>query len=188
MEKMRLHWLTLDTSAVQQGNLTMIDVSTITTSLEALGGISSLVSTLSKKLDRSAASQSLSAELGQLNGLVLTATQHAVSSQAKEVALAREVTALKDELKNLKAFRLAKDNYELEQVDYGAFVYAYSPVDEHQHSPHWLCCNCFDNDRKSILQNSGPDMRPGRIGYNIWKCSSCNSEVRMQGNFFPQES
>ena len=90
--------------------------------------------------------------------------------------LRERVHELEQQLMKAEDWAAEKERYTLHAVDSGAFAYVLKPGVETADPPHWLCQQCFQQQRKSILQfESQPPNRPGqrRGDYRRWVCSAC---------------
>ena len=64
-------------------------------------------------------------------------------------------------------------NYELAEVSSGVLAYAYQKTANNQEPKHWLCTNCYENKKKSILQLGNR----GRIDECL-SCPNCAMTIR----------
>ncbi len=83
--------------------------------------------------------------------------------------------SLKQELANNEKWEQERTNYKLENVGNGATVYCLDPEKASGQPLHWLCPNCFEDRKKSMLQRT---VKPGVLG--LFKCNRCKSEVIAQ--------
>ena len=102
------------------------------------------------------------------NDKILAAQEWIAKLQAEKTALANEVVArhqkirdLEQEVTRLIEWKEERIHYRLAEVATGAFAYIVKPVDhdrDQSASPaqpaYWLCCQCYDSGYKSILQFS----------------------------------
>ena len=154
----------------------MIEITDMTSAAQALRAISEIVSGIAS----SRKSSELRPQIEQLSQLVLTASHFAVASQTNEMELRTLVRKLEKELEELRDFRAEKNNYELQNLGGMALVYALKADISREQQRHWLCCNCWENDKKSLLQ--GHEFVRGD---RIWKCPACNAEVRIPARQTP---
>ena len=118
----------------------------------------------------------LDTQIRQLTAEILAANALALTAQADQFALSNRVRELEAELMKREDWAAEQEHYTLHAVDSGAFVYALKPGVEATEPPHWLCQQCFQQQRKSILQfHSQPPNVPGggRGDYRRWVCSAC---------------
>lgn len=63
-------------------------------------------------------------------------------------------------------------DYRLTELAPGVFVYAYQPTEDSREPAHYLCANCFQDKRKSILQCAGRDSSGVR-----YHCPKCKADI-----------
>ena len=120
--------------------------------------------------------QVLDTQIRQLTTEILAANALALTAQADQFALSNRVRELEAELMKREDWAAEQERYTLHAVDSGAFVYALQPGVETAEPPHWLCPQCFQQQRKSILQFHSQPPEPGssQLGrYRRWVCSVC---------------
>lgn len=102
-----------------------------------------------------------------------------LSLQEQTTILQKQNTELKNEISRLVEWQKESVHYQLKSVGTGAFVYVYQPTGEGGTAvdmpEHWLCPQCYDAGKKSILQAKGIDKTD-----RVYKCYSpgCSIEVR----------
>lgn len=108
------------------------------------------------------------------------------AAQDSEAVSLQRIDGLEKEIVRLKNWEAEKQHYELKAVDSGAFVYIKKPGMEAGQPAHWLCANCYQNGRPSILQGHG---RAATTGFDsrleVWGCPHCKSTVRLPGRAWP---
>lgn len=114
-------------------------------------------------------------EASEIYSQVLAAYQSALVAQSAQHKLKDEVSRLEGELGRMKEFREEmKETYELVSLHTG-YVYSYEAE-----PAHWICCSCYENHRKSILQSKGTIRRD-----RLWYCPSCKAEMMVSFNHTP---
>jgi hypothetical protein len=104
----------------------------------------------------------------EFQGKVIDA-QHALSSlQDERSALVERVGELEKQVADFEAWEAEKKNYDLKSVARSAFAYMLKPDARGTKPPHWLCTQCFQNKKRSIMQ-AVPMHRPDIIA----KCPAC---------------
>jgi len=93
-----------------------------------------------------------------------------LKAQLAQSALIDEKRNLEEEVVRLKAWDAGKLNYQLHTVGLGAFVYATKPELRVGEPPHWICTQCYEDGRKSILQCHGRTLNRAK---NLWTCHRC---------------
>ncbi|KQO45567.1 MULTISPECIES: hypothetical protein [unclassified Methylobacterium] len=113
----------------------------------------------------------------ELQGVIYSAQERALTSQAAQSALVKRIDDLETEITRLKAWDGEKERYELKSLGAGVFAYAPKPGMEGSEPEHKLCANCFQHREKSILQQE--TRHPGRVVMLV--CSACHAELVIAG-------
>ena len=71
--------------------------------------------------------------------------------------------------------KLYRQRYQLQRFYPGSFAYALKPEMAAGEPPHYLCANCYQQTKKSLLQDTGK--RYAR--YRTHHCASCKNEVNL---------
>ncbi|KPU84224.1 hypothetical protein JI58_05135 [Marinosulfonomonas sp. PRT-SC04] len=74
------------------------------------------------------------------------------NTQASNAQLIQQLTALKAMLETAQAMQSDFDRYELWKAPAGALVYRLKESDDTGQPEHFLCPNCMEGKRKSVLQ------------------------------------
>jgi hypothetical protein len=111
----------------------------------------------------------------ELNGEILTAQQSAFAAQATQTSLLERISDLEKEVARHEEWEAEKKHYHLQQVYPGALAYVLKPDTDTAEPPHWLCTNCYEHGKKSLLQRRNSDRR--RIA--IFLCSPCKNEIEV---------
>lgn len=109
----------------------------------------------------------------ELQGAILTAQSDAFEANSAQTTLLERVRELEKEVADLKAWDAESQRYQLQQVAPGAFAYTVKPDAQGAEPAHWICANCYQHRRKSILQSQGV----GATG-ETWVCSVCKCAIR----------
>jgi hypothetical protein len=113
------------------------------------------------------------------NGAVIELQEMILSAQQQQSALIERVRELEKEVARFETWEAEKQRYELKEVPGLNHVLAYTLKPEAQSSepPHWICTNCYENRKRSILQ---PEERvPGRA--KVLVCNNCGSDFYVTG-------
>ncbi len=94
-----------------------------------------------------------------------------IAANATQTALTDRVRELEEEIRRGKQWAEEKANYALHEAAPGTFVYVHKSVGDGGAGAHWLCANCFENGKKSILQAGGY-----KASRYIHVCQACKSE------------
>jgi hypothetical protein len=123
----------------------------------------------------------------ELQSKIMDAQSSVFLVNEERSALLKTVSDLEKQIADMKTWEGEKQRYVLKAVDSGAFVYPLKAGMENGEPPHWLCANCYENGKKSILQAAGPPATSGPEGMKIaWKCVVCSSVARVGFRTSPQ--
>ena len=111
------------------------------------------------------------------NAAVIELQEQILTAQSAQQELIERVSKLQNELADLKAWGVEKQNYELKSIEGRAFVYALKPGARPSEPAHWLCATCYNNDGKSFMQFIALDGRE-----HIYKCPQCATTIRTPWN------
>ncbi len=92
----------------------------------------------------------------QFNSAIIDAQSKIISSQGVQSELTAKIDELEKECVSLKDWEAEREKYTRKEVAPGAFVYIANDYVGKFQSAHKYCCNCFDNYKKSTLQQSKP--------------------------------
>ena len=106
------------------------------------------------------------------NAAVIDLQEKILAAQQAQSTLIERLGALEKELTNFETWSAEKERYELTQVDNGVFVYALKPGIKTGEPPHLLCTNCYQQNKKSLLQAT--QQLKGR--HRVHVCPACKSE------------
>lgn len=107
--------------------------------------------------------------------LILRAHGAAVQTQAQLLMMLQENFELKNQISSVNQWQNTAERYELK--DFGGNTFAYSLRTElaDQEPPHLLCPNCFQLQRKSILQFS----HDTPSNQKLYNCSACTNQYML---------
>lgn len=115
--------------------------------------------------------------ISQLYDSVLDIQQQLLTAQSREYELLSRCRALEEEIAHAKDWQAEAVRYVLRSVD-GGVVRQQKANDASGNPPHWLCANCFEDQRKSYLQKD-PKIVSDR---HVWKCPRCSTAVLADQN------
>ena len=169
----------------------MVDLATIAAITTNLGSLTQI----SRELMSLVGDKAASVKIIELNAKIIEAQGFVMAAQSQHSAMADRLSELEQELKDLKDFRSEKANYVLQPIGDHAYVYGYRAPSSSNVLEHWICCECCNNEKKSILQFSRTDtqyvMRKGTYVttfFEVWQCNACKSEVRVKSGPRPRRS
>ncbi len=141
------------------------EIAAILTSLKSLGEIAKLTS------DVKASAQVIEKTI-ELNSAILVMQEKMATLHADKDILLQEKKELEHKLAQFEHWEAEAARYELQKLTAGVSVYAVKPSTTKAEPPHWLCTNCYETKRKSILQFKGR----GTYGW-IHFCPNCKMEI-----------
>jgi rubrerythrin len=120
----------------------------------------------------------------ELQSIVLEALEKAIEARESYAEQADHIRALEAEVTQLKAWDTEKPRYQMEQVWPGATTYVLKEDAKGTEPFHWLCANCYQNGKKSVLQlGTKKADQAGRI--KGWDCPVCNATIFVRHDVRP---
>ena len=145
----------------------MTEVIAIGTAIAAVKNVADIVGKL-----RGGASKESREAISQLYGSVLDIQQQLLAAQNRESELLSQCRALEEQIAHAKDWQAETTRYVLRSV--GGGVVRQQKASHPSGDPaHWLCPNCFEEQRKSYLQRV-PKTANGR---HVWACPRCSTAV-----------
>lgn len=93
--------------------------------------------------------------------------------QVQNSSLLREKDDLEKQIKNFENWDGEKQRYSLVTIYSGAVAYALKESMSKGEAPHWLCTNCFDGGKKTILNTID-----GARGFSMLVCPVCKAQLQ----------
>lgn len=109
----------------------------------------------------------------ELQAVVLDAFERAIEAREAYSTQADRIRALEAEVAHLQAWDAQKQQYELKPIGQASMARILKPEARGAEHPHWLCPNCFERGRKSLLQNANKIER----GHLIVACNDCRLQL-----------
>jgi hypothetical protein len=91
-----------------------------------------------------------------------------LDAQAEQTTLIDRVRELEKEVADLKAWQGEKYKYEMTPLGRG-IAYTLKPEEKGAEPPHYVCTQCYDDGKRSVLQNVNPGTPP------VYKCNRCGN-------------
>ncbi|MHB8988574.1 MAG: hypothetical protein ACYC6S_07300 [Desulfobulbia bacterium] len=88
----------------------------------------------------------------QFNSAIIDAQSKIMASQSERSALTTKIDELEKECMRLKNWEAEREKYSRKEIAPGVFAYIENNFVGNIENSHKYCCNCFDNYRKSTLQ------------------------------------
>lgn len=119
------------------------------------------------------------AQVSELYDVIIASQASALEMLAKERSMLEEIEDLKTKLARVEAWGAQKARYQLCTPYSGCMVYALKKETSNGEPPHYLCANCYEQGKRSILQGREGYPRPrgeGRV-MGAYVCPVCRSEA-----------
>lgn len=130
-----------------------------------------------KDISDSAARQNIAIEL----------REQILSAQETQATLIEKVRTLEAEITRFETWDTERQKYQLKNVAKGATAYVLKKHAREGEPPHWICPNCYQHRKKSILQSAGPAEKSGAdMRKTAWGCAECGSSIRVQFTITPE--
>ena len=114
-----------------------------------------------------------------LQSHLLDAQQGLFAAQEAQSAASKRISDLEEEIVRIRDWKAERENYELVDVWHGAFAYMPKGGVESGEIAHWLCTNCFEQGRKSLMQNKGG------VTDALFGCDGCQATFRVASRIRP---
>jgi hypothetical protein len=108
----------------------------------------------------------------ELQRALFSAYGDALSAKETQTSLQDEIRELKRQLSHNEEFVADMKRYKLDTPWPGSIVYALKESMSNGEPPHYLCANCYQNKKKSILQVS-----PSIERFTTFVCPTCRAAV-----------
>lgn len=112
-----------------------------------------------------------------LQSAILSAQSDALTTQAEQSTMIQKIRDLQEEVARVKAWDKTKQRYQLITPWDGCHVYALKDASKGTDPPHWICPHCYEDDRRSMLNNS---KKHDRVTRDIIKCPHCSFDSERQ--------
>jgi hypothetical protein len=143
----------------------------ITTAISALNNVKELAKAI-LQLNVSAA---LKEQAIETQSAIIEVQSGMLAIQSQYQSLLEEKDGLKKQLIEMENWESEAQNYALTEIGYHAFAYSLKPDVETASPSHWLCANCYQAKKKSILQRDG-----NKLGRPLYVCHLCKSNLVIQ--------
>jgi len=112
----------------------------------------------------------------ELQSTILSAQSSALSANAAQATMIEAIRTLKEEIARIKAWKREKQRYQLTSPWQGSVVYALKKSMCESEPPHYICTNCYEDGRKSILTSQKKDG-----GFIVFLCPFCKCQIQPLG-------
>ena len=87
----------------------------------------------------------------ELRNEIISAQSNALIAQSEQATMIQKISDLEKEFADMKAWEEEKQRYQLVSPWNGCVVYALKEQCKKTEPPHWICTKCYEDGRKSIL-------------------------------------
>ena len=108
----------------------------------------------------------------ELQSKILALNNDLFALQSQNHSLLQEKHELEKQLIEIQNWQATASKYELIQPETGAFVYTLKPDQKTTAIPHWLCPNCYQQSKSSILYRIYSKIHHR----NTFRCHPCGLE------------
>ncbi len=109
----------------------------------------------------------------ELRSNLVELQQHVLDAKEEQLRLLGRIAELEARLAEKAAQEELRARYQLHQFDGGGFAYALRQELHGSEPEHYLCSNCYANDRYIILQPAGTNFWTG------YKCPQCETVITL---------
>jgi hypothetical protein len=111
---------------------------------------------------------------------IFEAREALTAARETQTASLERIRDLEQQIVQLKEWEADKQRYELKQVAPGAFVYALKESMKGAEPEHWLCANCYQQRRKSILQKIAGSQTQTLLSIPTqYECAACKAKIAL---------
>lgn len=111
-----------------------------------------------------------------LQSAILDAQTSALAAQSDQFTMMQRLRELEEEVRQVRAWEETKQRYKLITPWPGCHVYALKAVHMNNDPPHWICPQCYEDGKKSLLLNSVSEF------LDTISCPRCSFKNRRTGN------
>ncbi len=152
----------------------MPDISAIAGAISALNGMKDIAQAMITLRDAKA----LQAKVIEFNNAIIDAQAKILLANEERTALLQRVSDLEKQLSKLETWETEKQRYQLADIGGGTFAFALKELMSSGEPPHYICANCYDQNKKSRLHRT---QLPG--GGNLITCAGCGTKLIVQHGY-----
>jgi hypothetical protein len=144
------------------------DLTAIAAALTSFNALKNIAQTMIGLHD----SQALQAKIIEFNSALIDAQTKIFTVNEERTALIEHISALEKEVTELKAWDREKQRYELIALAPNVVAYAVKEAMRGTEPPHHICANCYNNRKKSHLQQ----LVSGAF-HDRFRCNTCGEQL-----------
>jgi predicted enzyme involved in methoxymalonyl-ACP biosynthesis len=115
----------------------------------------------------------------ELNAVIIDLQSAILSIQAQNQDLLQRNNELEQKIAEIENWNATAEQYTLTEIALGVFVYTNKKNDEGGEPSHWLCTNCYQDKKKSIIQ------RESSISSRaFYVCPNCKHDYHFSPGWF----
>ena len=137
-----------------------MEIASALASIKALGELTKLVA--DGKVD-----SAVKAKAAELNNSILSLQETVFSIQSQNHELLNANRAIEEEMLRLQNWENTASKYELHELCSGVFVFRFKPNEKSPEPPHYICPNCYNNQKPSILTKQNK-----KLSGTLYKCNA----------------
>lgn len=153
----------------------MVDIQSISAAITGLKTAAEIAKAMKGLQDQA----DIQTKVIELQSAILDAQTSALAAQSDQLSMMQKMRQLEDEVSRVRAWEATKQRYQMVTPWSGCQVYALKDSSKDSDPPHWICPQCYEDGKKSILHNS--DKQDRKIRWII-KCSRCSFESERHGD------
>lgn len=112
------------------------------------------------------------------NAVAIELQEKIFAAQAAQSALTERVAELEKQVASFERWDTEKNDYDMQATASGSIVYAIKPEAQGTKPPHYICANCYENRKRSILQMMPRSHIHASAGIPAkYQCPACKSEI-----------
>ena len=147
-----------------------MDIGSITATISGLKAAGDIVNSILELKT----SDSINTAVREANSHLLSVQREMLAAQSNQLAMIEEIRTLKEKIIHMEAWETEKQRYKLTSPwNTGSVVYALKESMKESEPPHYICTNCYENGRKSILNPYIPNS-----SFVSYGCPVCKAEKR----------
>lgn len=149
-------------------------------SISAIQGIGTVLK-MAKALKKISDDVNFNTQVAEIVEILASSQNDLLVAQANYSDLLKVKDEIEKELTEYKNWDKEKPNYQLTEISRNVFVYCYKSIDQSTEPVHWLCANCYTDNKKSILQRWGR-FHSEHGSSNIYICRKCELQVIVENS------
>lgn len=145
------------------------EISAISAALSSFNALKNIAQTMIDLRD----AQAFQLKVLEFNGQLIDAQTKIPAVNDERSALIERVRDLEGQVSRMKDWEAQKQRYELAAPFPGCMVFALKRSMSSGQTPHYLCANCYQDGKASILQGYASR----GMGTAWYQCTACNSQA-----------